>query len=104
MKLFYITSQDLVDSAHRRGHFLNSHYIVLTDGSLLIAAEFESAHKETTWSSQPDVVSLPHPHSEKAVGLGIANKLAELGVVETDTVFLVSEKASKRHPLLEMRT
>jgi len=103
MKLFYIASQDLVDAAHRQGHFTRSHYVVLADGSVLIAAEFASDHKESVWSSQSTVTSLPHPHSGIAVGTEVAKKLSELGVAETDTVFSVSEKAAKRYPLLGMR-
>lgn len=94
--LFYIVSQDLVNAAHRQGHFLRSHYIVLADGDILIAAEFANDHRESVWSSQPNVVSLPHPHSGKVIGPEIAKKLSELGTTETDTTLSVSEKAVKR--------
>jgi len=75
----------------------SSSYIDLADGSVLVAAEFPSERHFTKYSQHPRVVHLPHPMSGQTVGAGIAARLTELGVVETDSVFAVSHKAGQRH-------
>lgn len=75
----------------------SSSYIDLADGTVFVAAEFPSEKHFTKYSQHPRVVHLPHPMSGQTVGADIADRLTELGVVETDSVFAVSHKAGLRH-------
>lgn len=102
MKLFYLVkSQDNHDAGVR--FFDHSHYINLSSGEILVAAQFSTHQAEKIWASQPHVSALPHPLSGQQVGSTLAARLSDLGVAATDTVFQVSEKAAKIHPQLSLQ-
>ena len=75
----------------------SSSYIDLSDGTVLVAAEFPSEHHFNKYSRNPNVVHLPHPLSGQTVGADIATRLAEIGIKENDSTFVVSEKAAQIH-------
>lgn len=101
MNLFYIaTVPHLCHAGHK--FFSRSHWIQLSSGEVLIAAEFASAQAERIWSGQPHVTSLPHPLSGQAIGAGIAVRLSDLGSQATDTVFNVAQKAAAIHPQMSL--
>jgi hypothetical protein len=102
MNLFYLAvTPHLCHAGHK--FFSRSHWIQLSSGEVLLAAEFDTAQAESIWASQPHVTPLPHPLSGQAIGTDIAARLSDLGSQATDTVFNVAEKATGLHPQMSLK-
>jgi len=99
MKEFSICQkEDFTAVAHLFG---SAHYIDLSNGQILLCAEFSSENHRNKWRGT-SATHFPHPTSGQSVGTGIAKSLSHLNVQEGDSTFQAVQKISAIHPLMKL--
>jgi len=100
MKTFYIaTPQDFQNGSQ---HFVNSHYIDLPNGKILLTCVHRTDEDKKRWEARSTIIKLPHPLSGKPIGTEIANELSSLGAQPGHTVWDIAEIAKGVHKGLNL--
>ena len=81
--------------------FGSAHYIDLSNGQILLCAEFSSENHRNKWHGT-SATHFSHPMSGQPVGSDIAKSLAHLNVQASDTPFQTIQKISLIHPLMKL--
>jgi hypothetical protein len=101
MKTFYICAQHDFQLHCQK---LQGHYITLSDGRLLLCAEFNDEAFEQKWCKRGTVTELPHANSGETLSQEHVDALKDIpGVSTADTAWTLAKKVSKIHPLMNLK-